>query len=741
MPRLRLDPFSPSGVSFAPEPTKVVSQGHGYVSKDITGMVTAGSNVTLTGNGTTSSPYQIASTGATGPAGTTDHLLLSNIGTNTHTQIDTALSTNTAAIAANTTAIATKQATLVSGTNLKTVNGSTLLGSGDLTINAGVWGGITGTLSAQTDLNTALNAKASTTYVDGLVAPLASTTYVDTSISNVLGTVGPALDTLGELSDALGDDANYAATMTTSLAGKASTTYVDTQDAGLQSQITSNTTAITGKVTGPASATDNAIARYDATTGKLVQDSTTTIDDSGNMRILGSLVVNKEDGSFGIDDPSNTTPRIGMVKKSGDGPFFAVGSGTTFTVKKSSTGAITPGSTYTNLLNIATNGSVTTYGRLDVGGEITAYNGTYTDPAPAVGYDAKFGGTTNGIAVTGASLFKSTVSSNGFNPNTTASYTLGTSSLYWSNLYATRHYLNATAYIDGASAGIAAFTGAVTTTGNATVTGGQLSLGATGVAAKLTAVNGATDFLEYDTVGGVTMRSFTNRSISITAGGTGDIAVGQNSISTFKSLGAAPVVNTLVLSAGLIGLGTTAPTHTLTLPSTATGIAWHNVADQTTNYERARAYWASNVYTIATEKGGTGTNRNIALVPAGGTVTVTGGLTATASVGYATGAGGTVTQATSKATAVTLSKTCGTITLSGASLAADTTVSFTLTNTTIAVGDVVILNHTAVGAFGSYNLNARSAAGSATIDVRNITTGALAEAIVISFAVIKAVTA
>jgi hypothetical protein len=53
-----------------------------------------------------------------------------------------------------------KQDTLVSGTNIKTINGTSVLGSGDLTVSsAAEWGSITGTLSSQTDLNTALNAK------------------------------------------------------------------------------------------------------------------------------------------------------------------------------------------------------------------------------------------------------------------------------------------------------------------------------------------------------------------------------------------------------------------------------------------------------------------------------------------------------------------------------------------------------------------------------------------------------
>jgi len=41
-------------------------------------------------------------------------------------------------------------------------------------------------------------------------------------------------------------------------------------------------------VDGPASATDNAIARYDGTTGKLIQDSLTTIDDTTGSVVFGA---------------------------------------------------------------------------------------------------------------------------------------------------------------------------------------------------------------------------------------------------------------------------------------------------------------------------------------------------------------------------------------------------------------------------------------------------------------------
>jgi hypothetical protein len=130
-------------------------------------------------------------------------------------------------------------------------------------------------------------------------------------------------------------------------------------------------------------------------------------------------------------------------------------------------------------------------------------------------------------------------------------------------------------------------------------------------------------------------------------------------------------------------------------------------------------------------------NATATTIAATGNILISG----TGKLGYTTGSAGTVTQASSKSNGVTLSKSNGQITLNAAALAADTTVSFTLTNTVIEAGDVLILNHISGGTAGSYLLNAQSAAGSASINVRNITTGSLSEAIVIAFAVIKATTA
>jgi hypothetical protein len=70
---------------------------------------------------------------------------------------------------------------------------------------------------------TAVAANAVATQVNtntAVIAGKATPADITSAITALKGTAGSALDTLGELSDALGDDANYAAAVTTALAGK-----------------------------------------------------------------------------------------------------------------------------------------------------------------------------------------------------------------------------------------------------------------------------------------------------------------------------------------------------------------------------------------------------------------------------------------------------------------------------------------------------------------------------------------
>lgn len=120
-------------------------------------------------------------------------------------------------------------------------------------------------------------------------------------------------------------------------------------------------------------------------------------------------------------------------------------------------------------------------------------------------------------------------------------------------------------------------------------------------------------------------------------------------------------------------------------------------------------------------------------------VAVTGGsVKATTGLGYNTGAGGTVTQTSNKSTSVTCDAYVCFITMASASLAGDTTVTFTLNNNKVAANDQLVASHHSGGTHGSYNLAARATgAGTASVSVRNITGGSLSEAIVLMVTVIK----
>jgi len=114
----------------------------------------------------------------------------------------------------------------------------------------------------------------------------------------------------------------------------------------------------------------------------------------------------------------------------------------------------------------------------------------------------------------------------------------------------------------------------------------------------------------------------------------------------------------------------------------------------------------------------------------------------TGGIGYSAGAGGTAAQATSKSTGVTLNKLSGQLTMNAASLAAGAAAGFTLTNSQIAATDVVMVSLAASAAADSYHAQVDAvSAGSCRISLRNLSAAALAEAVVLNFAVIKAVAA
>ena len=180
----------------------------------------------------------------------------------------------------------------------------------------------------------------------------------------------------------------------------------------------------------------------------------------------------------------------------------------------------------------------------------------------------------------------------------------------------------------------------------------------------------------------------------------------------------------LPVATGVSGLGTGIATF-LATPTSA------NLDAAVTDDTGTGTLVFSNTPTLVTPVIGAATGTSLT---ATGVIASTG----TAGVGYATGAGGAVTQGTSRTTGVTLDKTSGAITLFSAAGTTSAT-TFTVTNSTVAATDVVILNQksgtdlydlmvTAVAA-GSFNITFRTTGGTTT------------ETPVFNFAVIKAVAA
>ena len=113
-----------------------------------------------------------------------------------------------------------------------------------------------------------------------------------------------------------------------------------------------------------------------------------------------------------------------------------------------------------------------------------------------------------------------------------------------------------------------------------------------------------------------------------------------------------------------------------------------------------------------------------------------------AGLGYGVGAGGAVTQVTSKSTGVTLDKASGQVTMHNASLAGAAAVSFTLSNSLIVATDVMIVSIASGATADAYAVEVTAvAAGSCRIQVRNNSGAALAEELVLNVAIIKAVAA
>lgn len=146
---------------------------------------------------------------------------------------------------------------------------------------------------------------------------------------------------------------------------------------------------------------------------------------------------------------------------------------------------------------------------------------------------------------------------------------------------------------------------------------------------------------------------------------------------------------------------------------------------------------ATEAQTSATNAASSATTAQNAIAAIqGGTYRVT---SPTGSLGYANGAGGAVTQSTSKTTSVTLNRPTGQVTMNAASLAPGAAATFVLNNSTLGLYDTFSVG---VGGGSStpdaYAVRWRMGGGGAVvITVTNTSGSTLSEAVILNFAVIK----
>ena len=233
----------------------------------------------------------------------------------------------------------------------------------------------------------------------------------------------------------------------------------------------------------------------------------------------------------------------------------------------------------------------------------------------------------------------------------------------------------------------------------------------------------------------------TNAALRVTQLGTGLALRIEDSTNPDNS----PVV---VDASGSVGIGTAAPGSALEVVSSGSATSQFRVTGGSAASPQAVFYaYASGV----SGANGVGIGAGFLAGGYGPLVLETSGTTrlsidasgnilnvSTGGLGYGTGSGGTVTQLTNKSTGVTLNKTNGQITMNAAALANGASVAFNLTNSTISNTDLLLTN---CSSNSGYTITCTSCTvGSANIRVTNVSGGSLSEALVINFAVIKAVT-
>lgn len=221
-----------------------------------------------------------------------------------------------------------------------------------------------------------------------------------TDFGSLTGTIAPSQLVPGSTTYAVGDVLYAGTTGALSKLGAGSSgQLLSTQGAGA-APIWVTATGGAGDMNGPASATDNAVARFDGTGGKTVQNSTVTISDTGDITAAGKLFT---------ADGTNAAPAIAIASSTGTGLYLDAAN--TLGVATGGNGAVTF-STASGVANITGHGvrSLTLTGgssgaSLVLGQGATAGNATITPTGTGV---VAIAGTGSKLTIAGTTASTST---------------------------------------------------------------------------------------------------------------------------------------------------------------------------------------------------------------------------------------------------------------------------------------------------------------------------------------------